>query len=74
MIVIKGNLIMRQAQNRISSETSSEQKNIVAFADLSTYDISNATIFEGDITVSEVYDDILVTGEVVEIGGELWQS
>ena len=88
MIVIKGNLIinenrdklrigslLRQAQNRISSETSSEQirdsKEIVALADITQYDTTNATIIEGDIELS--YDDLdqltVVTGEVAE-GGE----
>ena len=71
MIVIKGNLfITRQARISNSSETSSDKSNnIVAFADLSTFDTSNATVLVGDIVVDSLADTILVTGEVVEEGG-----
>lgn len=65
MIVIKGNLILRQAQNRISSETSSEQNNIVAYADLSNYDLTHATIFLGDTEITQLNDTVLVTEEVI---------
>jgi hypothetical protein len=80
MIVIKGNLtierdklrtdsLLRQAQNRFSSETSSEQIkcNIVAYANLEDYDISDATILEGDITAEKLHGLVLVTGEVAQI-------
>lgn len=70
MIVIKGNLfITRQARISNSSETSSDKNNIVAFADLSTFDTSNATVLVGDIVVDSLADTVLVTGEVVEEGG-----
>ena len=84
MIVIKGNLIierdklrtdplLRQAQNRSSSETSSEQitYNIVAYANLEDYDISDATILEGDINAYCVTGTVIVTGEVVDISKEV---
>lgn len=62
MIVIKGNLILRQARNN-SSETSSD-KEIVAFANLDAYDITDATILIGDIESTCLNDTVLVTGEV----------
>ena len=80
MIIIDGNLIvknvdklrteplLRQAQNRTSSETSSEQiKDIVAYADLNAYDISNATILYGNVYLDaiNIQDIVLVTKEVV---------
>ena len=84
MIVIKGNLtierdklrtdsLLRQAQNRLSSETSSEQItcNIVAYANLEDYDISDATILEGDINAYCVTGTVIVTGEVVELTQEV---
>lgn len=68
MIVIKGNLITKQVRISTLSETSSDKIDIVAYADLSQYNIDNATIFEGDVVVSSlvVCDTILVTGNVVE--------
>lgn len=70
MIVIKGNLtITRQAQISNSSETSSDKNNIVAYADLNAFDITNATIIVGDVIVDRLDDiKILVTGEVVKEG------
>lgn len=79
MILIKGNLILRevrQAQNRISSETSSEQirdpKDIVAYADLTQYDTTYATIIDGDaeLTYEDLDELTLVLKEVVEV--ESW--
>ena len=64
MIVIKGNLILRQAQNRIYSETSSEQMEVVAYATLEDKDISKATVIVGDTILETVNDTVLVTGEV----------
>ena len=71
MVIVKGNLfITRQARISNSSETSSDKNNnIVAFADLSTFDTSNATVLVGDIVVDSLADTVLVTGEVVEEGG-----
>lgn len=68
MIVIKGNLtITRQAQISNSSETSSDKNNIVAYANLSDYDIKDATIFTGDIHVEQLNgSQVLVTGEVIQ--------
>lgn len=68
MIVIKGNLILKQVRISTLSETSSDKIDIVAYADLSQYNIDNVTIFEGDVVVSSlvVCDTILVTGNVVE--------
>ena len=70
MIVIKGNLtITRQAQISNSSETSSDKNNIVAYADLNTFDITNATVIVGDTIIDKLDDiKILVTGEVVKEG------
>ena len=80
MIIIKGNLIinedklrteplLRQAQNRASSETSSEEltTEIVAYANLNEYDITDATILVGDITAEKLHGLVLVTGEVAQI-------
>ena len=80
MIVIKGNLtierdklrtdsLLRQAQNRLSSETSSEEltTEIVAYANLNEYDITDATILVGDITAEKLHGLVLVTGEVAQI-------
>jgi hypothetical protein len=80
MIVIKGNLtierdklrtdsLLRQAQNRFSSETSSEEltTEIVAYANLNEYDITDATILVGDITAEKLHGLVLVTGEVAQI-------
>ena len=80
MIVIKGNLtierdklrtdsLLRQAQNRFSSETSSEEltTEIVAYANLNEYDIADATILVGDITAEKLHGLVLVTGEVAQI-------
>lgn len=80
MIVIKGNLtierdklrtdsVLRQAQNRFSSETSSEEltTEIVAYANLNEYDITDATILVGDITAEKLHGLVLVTGEVAQI-------
>ncbi len=78
MIVIKGNLtierdklrelLLRQAQ-RTSSETSSEEltTEIVAYANLNEYDITDATILVGDITAEKLHGLVLVTGEVAQI-------
>ena len=64
MIVIKGNLITRQARNN-SSETSSDKNNdIVAYADLSAFNIADATVLVGDIIATELNDTVVVTGEV----------
>ena len=80
MIVIKGNLtierdklrtdsLLRQAQNRFSSETSSEEltTEIVAYANINEYDITDATILVGDITAEKLHGLVLVTGEVAQI-------
>ena len=80
MIIIKGNLtierdklrtdsLLRQAQNRFSSETSSEEltTEIVAYANLNKYDITDATILVGDITAEKLHGLVLVTGEVAQI-------
>ena len=80
MIIIKGNLtierdklrtdsLLRQAQNRFSSETSSEEltTEIVAYANLNEYDITDATILVGDITAEKLHGLVLVTGEVAQI-------
>lgn len=80
MIVIKGNLtierdklrtdsLLRQARNRFSSETSSEEltTEIVAYANLNEYDITDATILVGDITAEKLHGLVLVTGEVAQI-------
>lgn len=79
MIVIKGNLtierdkfrelLLRQAQNRFSSETSSEEltTEIVAYANLNEYDITDATILVGDIIAEKLHGLVLVTGEVAQI-------
>ena len=80
MIVIKGNLtierdklrtdsLLRQAQSRFSSETSSEEltTEIVAYANLNEYDITDATILVGDITAEKLHGLVLVTGEVAQI-------
>ena len=70
MIVIKGNLILRQARNinrdklGILTETSSDKNNIVAYADLSTLNITDATVLVGDIIATELNDTVVVTGEV----------
>ena len=68
MIVIKGNLILKQVRISTLSETSSDKIDIVAYADLSQYSMDNVTILEGDVVVSSlvVCDTILVTGNVVE--------
>lgn len=72
MIVIKGNLIIKQVRNSNNSETSSEQKNkdIIAFADLDQVDISNAMIITGDVECNYSYlnDSVIVTGFVSEEG------
>ena len=82
MIVIKGNLIIKQVRNSNNSESkfgivtipkaSSEQINITSFADLDKIDISNATVLEGDITVNNISQPgiIYVTGDVTVEGGE----
>ena len=80
MIVIKGNLtierdklrtdsLLRQAQNRFSSETSSEEltTEIVAYANLNEYDITDATILVGDIIAEKLHGLVLVTGGVAQI-------
>ena len=80
MIVIKGNLtierdklrtdsLLRQAQNRFSSETSSEEltTEIVAYTNINEYDITDATILVGDITAEKLHGLVLVTGEVAQI-------
>ena len=71
MIIIKGNLIMRQARNinrdklGILTETSSDENNdIVAYADLSAFNIADATVLVGDIIATELNDSVVVTGEV----------
>ena len=72
MIVIKGNLILRQARNinrdklGILTETSSD-KEIVAFANLDDYDITGATILIGDVESTYLNDTVLVTGEVMDV-------
>ena len=82
MLVIKGNLVIKQVRNSNNSEnkfgivtipkTSSEQINITSFADLDKIDISNATVLEGDITVNNISQPgiIYVTGDVTVEGGE----
>ena len=84
MLVIKGNLVIKQVRNSNNSESkfgivtipkaSSEQRNkdIIAFADLDKIDISNATVLEGDITVNNISQPgiIYVTGDVTVEGGE----
>ena len=70
MIVIKGDLIMRQARNinrdklGILTETSSDNIDVVAHADLSVYDISQATTINGNTELTQLNDTVLVTGEV----------
>lgn len=82
MLVIKGNLVIKQVRNSNNSESkfgivtipkaSSEQINITSFADLDKIDISNATVLEGDITVNNISQPgiICVTGDVTVEGGE----
>ena len=82
MLVIKGNLVIKQVRNSNNSESkfgivtipkaSSEQINITSFADLDKIDISNATVLEGDITVNNISQPgiIYVTGDVTVEGGE----
>ena len=82
MLVIKGNLVIKQVRNSNNSESkfgivtipkaSSEQINITSFADLDKIDISNATVIEGDITVNNISQPgiIYVTGDVTVEGGE----
>jgi hypothetical protein len=71
MIIIKGNLTIERdkSQNRFSSETSSEEltTEIVAYANLNEYDITDATILVGDITAEKLHGLVLVTGEVAQI-------
>lgn len=68
MIVIKGNLILKRQAQGISSETSSDA--LIAFANLGQFNISNALIIEGDVTISNLTDDIIiVTGEITDVGG-----
>ena len=83
MIVIKGNLIIRQVRNSNNSEdkfgivtipkTSSEQRNkdIIAFADLDGIDISDAMVITGDVECDYTHlnGEVLVTGQVTEEGG-----
>lgn len=58
MLVIKGNLI-------ISTGGRCNQP-VIAYADLNDYDISNATVIEGDTYAVSIYsnESIIVTGEV----------
>ena len=50
-------------------ETSSEEltTEIVAYANLNEYDITDATILVGDITAEKLHGLVLVTGEVAQI-------
>lgn len=72
MIVIKGNLILTPPPSLSSEGNEISCKNIVAYADLDQYDIAEATILVGDITLSQIDSNqtIIVTGEAVQVGGE----
>lgn len=71
MLVIKGNLVIKQVRNSNNSETSSEQINITSFADLDKIDISNAMVITGDVECDYTHlnGEVLVTGQVTEEGG-----
>ena len=81
MLVIKGNLVIKQVRNSNNSESkfgivtipkaSSEQINITSFADLDKIDISNAMVITGDVECDYTHlnGEVLVTGQVTEEGG-----
>ena len=81
MLVIKGNLVIKQVRNSNNSENkfgivtipkaSSEQINITSFADLDKIDISNAMVITGDVECDYTHlnGEVLVTGQVTEEGG-----
>ena len=81
MLVIKGNLVIKQVRNSNNSESkfgivtipkaSSEQINITSFADLDKIDISNAIVITGDVECDYTHlnGEVLVTGQVTEEGG-----
>lgn len=73
MLVIKGNLVIKQVRNSNNSESKfgSEQINITSFADLDKIDISNAMVITGDVECDYTHlnGEVLVTGQVIEEGG-----
>ena len=81
MLVIKGNLVIKQVRNSNNSESkfgivtipkaSSEQINITSFADLDGIDISDAMVITGDVECDYTHlnGEVLVTGQVTEEGG-----
>lgn len=62
MIVIKGNLTIER--DKLREELTTE---IVAYANLNEYDITDATILVGDIIAEKLHGLVLVTGEVAQI-------